>query len=252
MANTIAVAGKGGTGKSTISSLIIAQFLEDKETPVLGIDADPNSTLNEWLGVEVNSTLGDLMADMLNKKGKLPPGMDKKRYLERNLQLSLEEQIGYDLLVMGRTEGPGCYCSVNNILKDYIDRLTPNYENIVMDNEAGMEHLSRRTTHGIDTLLIISDPSPIGIRSAGRIYKLEKNLEIDIRRAFLVINRVPGGELPDSLMDEIEETGLELLAVVPNDEQILEFSLERKSLLDLPASSPARKAVKKMLEDLKA
>lgn len=249
MTRTIAIAGKGGTGKSTVASLIIGELLADNKVPILGVDADPNATLNEWLQVEIPKTLGDLEAEVLNNKDQIPAGMDKRRYVEHNLQMALAENRGFDLLAMGRTEGPGCYCYVNDILRSYMDDLTPNYEYVVMDNEAGMEHISRRTTRDIDVLFIISDESPIGVRSAGRIYELEKSLEINIKETHLVINRVHQ-KLPELVHREVNKTGLDLLATIPVDEQITEFSFEGKSLLDIPESSPARKEVKKMLAEV--
>ena len=150
---------------------------------------------------------------------------------------------------MGRTEGPGCYCSVNNILRDFIDKLTPNYKYVVMDNEAGMEHLSRRTTRNVDLLLMVSDATLVGVRAAGRIYEMERGLEIDVAKSYLVVNRVNGG-LPESVAAEIEKTGLELLGTVPVDENIAEYSIDSKSFLLLPDDSPARVAVRRLLDAL--
>jgi len=246
MAYTIAVAGKGGTGKTTVASLIIAQLLDDEKTPILAVDADPNSNLNEWLGVEVEYTLGDLQAEVLKTKYDLPAGMDKRRYMEFQLQASLVEETGFDMLVMGRTEGPGCYCYVNDILRAFMDKLTPNYSYVVMDNEAGMEHLSRRTTRDVDLLFIVSDESPIGVRSASRIYKMEKSLEVNIIQSYLIINRAHS-ELPEPILKEVEKSGLELLGTIPSDEQIVECSLNGKSLLNLPQDSPAKVSIKKLL-----
>ena len=243
MAYTIAVAGKGGTGKTTVASLIIAQLLDDKKIPILAIDADPNTNLNEWLGVEVEHTLGGLQAEVLKKKYDLPAGMDKRRYMQYQLQTSLVEETGFDLLAMGRTEGPGCYCYVNDILRAFIDELTTNYSYVVMDNEAGMEHLSRRTTRDVDLLLIVSDENPIGIRSAGRIYNMEKSLEINIAQSYLIINRAHS-ELPESVLREVEKTDLKLLGTIPIDEQIVEYSLNGKSLLNLSENSPSRLAIR--------
>lgn len=247
MAYTIAVAGKGGTGKTTITSLLLAQLLEDKKGPILAIDADPNSNLNELLGVELVQTLGDLQAEMLEKKNDFPAGMDKPRYIQYQLQTSLVEGTGFDLLAMGRTEGPGCYCSVNNMLRGFIDKLTPNYSYVLMDNEAGMEHLSRRITRNIDLLLIVSDESPIGVRSAGRIYNMEKNLEINIAKSYLIINRAHK-DLPAPIEEEVEKIDIELLGIVQTDEQVVEYSLIGKSLLLLPSDSPARLAIRELLE----
>jgi len=248
MALSIAVAGKGGTGKTTLASLILTQLLKDDKTPVLAIDADPNANLHEWLGVEINNTIGNMQAEALKKKNDLPAGMDKRRYLAYQMQMCLKEGEGFDLLVMGRTEGPGCYCHVNDILRSYMDELSPNYEYILMDNEAGMEHLSRRTTHDIDHLFIVSDLNPVAVRSAGRIYDLSQDLEINIKQSHLIINRCHS-QIPDLIHKEIESTGLELLASVPRDEQIMEYNLNGKSLSELPPDSPARVKVMEFMED---
>lgn len=249
MAFSIAVAGKGGTGKTTVASLILSQLLEDQKTPVLAIDADPNANFHEWLGVEVDNTIGDLQAEVLKKKSDLPAGMDKRRYIEYQMQMCLKEGEGYDLLVMGRTEGPGCYCHVNDILRSFMDELAPNYRYVVMDNEAGMEHLSRRTTDDIDRLFIVSDLNPVAIRSAGRIHDLAQNLEINIEKSYLILNR-SSQELPNPICEEIESMELDLLATIPADQQITEFNLEGKSLLDLPSDSPARVKVRDFLQEV--
>ena len=247
MAYTIAISGKGGTGKTTVAGLIINQLLVDKKVPVLAIDADPNSTLNEVLGVELGPTLGDIQAEILKERLNYPAGMDKNRYTEYQLQTCLVEEDRFDLLAMGRTEGPGCYCSINNILRSFIDRLTPNYRYVVMDNEAGMEHLSRRTTRNADLLLIVSDATPIAIRSAGRIYNMMRNLEISIGNSYLVMNHI-NEDLPESIATEVKRTGLELLGAIPHDEGLVEYSLNSKSVLSLPDNSPSKMAIRKLLD----
>ena len=191
--------------------------------------------------------MGDLQAEVLKKKYDFPAGMNKRRYMEYQLQSCLIEETGFDLLAMGRTEGPGCYCYVNDILRAFTDELTPNYRYVVMDNEAGMEHLSRRTTRNVDLLLIVSDATPIGVRSAGRIYKMEKGLGINVAKSYLVVNRA-NGDLPKPVLKEIEETELELLATIPIDETVTEYSLNGKSTLLLPADSPSRLAIQKLLK----
>ncbi len=251
MAYTIAVAGKGGTGKTTVSSLILAHLLEGDMTPVLAIDADPNTNLNQWLGVKVDNTVGDLQAEVLEKgRESLPAGMDRRRYLQYQMRLCLQEYEGFDLLAMGRTEGPGCYCSVNDILRAFMDELVPNYEYVLMDNEAGMEHLSRRTTRDVDLLLIVSDENPVGIRSAGRINAMRQKLEVNIDQAYLMLNRMRDDDLSELAQKEVQKTGLEVLARLPFDEKVAEFSLSGDSLLDLPADSPARRALGEALSEV--
>ena len=247
MSYTIAVAGKGGTGKTTIASLIIAQILSEKDGSILAVDADPNSTLNEALGVKVEYTLGDVREDMLKNKYNLPGGMDKHRYMEYRLQTCLVEEKGFDLLAMGRTEGPDCYCYVNNLLRGIMDEFSSNYKYIVMDNEAGMEHLSRRTTRNVDLLLIVSDESVMGVRTAGRIYQMSKSLDLNLGDAYLLINRAHES-LPEPVIAEVEKTKSKLLGTVPVDENIVEYELAGKSLLSLPDDSPARAAVRELLK----
>ena len=248
MPYTIAVAGKGGTGKTTVASLLISELIERQLTPVLAVDADPNANLNENLGVDVHSTLGDILAESRDREN-IPASMDKRRHLEFQISTALVEDQDFDLMVMGRTEGPGCYCSVNDILRSYMDELMPNYDYAVMDNEAGMEHISRRTTRNIDLLFIISDENPIGIRSAGRIYELVEDLEINIGTARLILNRARS-EIHPRLQEEIDGIDLELAGTVPEDEKLLDYNLEQKPLLDLPRDSEARQSISSILDGL--
>ncbi len=247
MGETIAVAGKGGTGKTTVASLIVSKLLADGLSPILAVDADPNVNLNEWLGVEIVNTLGDLQADMLKNRDSIPAGMDKRRYLQYYLQTCLSEESGFDLVAMGRSEGPGCYCYVNDILRDFLEELTPNYRYVVVDNEAGMEHMSRRTARDVQKLFIVSDGSPIGIRAAKRINELRESLEINVEEAYLLLNRATD-EIAAALEDEIADSGLELLATIPMDANLTEFSLQRRPLLELEDDSPAKAAVNSALE----
>jgi len=255
MAYTIAVAGKGGTGKTTLSSLIIAELLRRKNGSILAVDADPNSNLNELLNIQLENTLGDITEEVIKKRGDFPGGMDRRRYLEYRIQMCLIEETGFDFIAMGRTEGPACYCSVNNMLRGIMDELNSSYKYIVMDNEAGMEHLSRRTTRDVDALLVVSDESIIGVRSAGRIYQMGKSLDIVIGKAYLVVNRAHE-TLPAPLMAEIDKVcndtstkkGLEFLGTVPVDENIVEYALHGRSLLQLPSDVPARKTISKLLD----
>ena len=250
MSYTIAVAGKGGTGKTTVASLIIAHLLSKKNGSILAVDADPNSTLNEALGIELSQTLGDVVADLLKNRDELPTGIDKQRFIEYRFQMCLVEEKGYDLIAMGRPEGPDCYCYVNNMLRDIMDRFGSNYNFIVMDNEAGMEHLSRQTTQNVESLLIISDESVIGIRTADRIHKMIIGLKLKIRDVYLVINRAQE-VLPDAVVAEIEKTDMKLLGTIPIDKNIIEFALAGKSIFSLPDDSPAKLAVNKLLSQIK-
>ena len=244
MSYTIAVAGKGGTGKTTLSSLVIGHFIRRGTTPVFAVDADANFNLNEQLGVAVDATIGGMREDMKKKisSNEVPPGMSKDQYMELLLHETLVESAGFDLLVMGRPEGPGCYCAANNMLRRYLEVLAKNYPVVVIDNEAGMEHLSRRTTAKIDLLLLVSEPSPVGIMSAARIRDLALELQIEVGRTGLVINRVPPGA-GERLVAEARGRDLEVLGTVPADEAVADHALQHIPALRLPAETPAVRAV---------
>jgi CO dehydrogenase maturation factor len=235
----IAVAGKGGTGKTTISSLIIRYLLDKKKGTVLALDADPNSNLNELLGVDISGTIGEIVEDFKKEGASLSSSiLYKDQMVEMNIHQSVIEGNGFDLLVMGRGEGPGCYCAANNLFKKYIDMLQDNYDYVVMDNEAGMEHLSRKTTHNIDYLLIVSDPSPRSILTAARLRDLSKELSIDAREIFLVLNRVEG-EVDERLLGIIGENKFDILGSINTDSSLLEMELEGKTVFGLPDDSTA-------------
>jgi len=249
MGKVIAMAGKGGVGKTTLSALIIRHLKKKGRGPILAVDADPNANLAEAIGLEVKKSVGSTREDFFESKMNLPAGMPKETYLEMRLHEALVESPGVDLLVMGRPEGPGCYCYANNILRRHMDLLAQNYPFVVMDNEAGMEHLSRRTTQGVDYLLFLSDYSLKGIRTAGKIKGLIGELKLAIKRKYLVLDRAPE-ELAANFYREIQKQGLELLGSIPVDNLIFEFDLEGRPLLDLPNESPAVQAVAKMMDKI--
>jgi CO dehydrogenase maturation factor len=247
---TIAVAGKGGTGKTTISSLVIRHFVRAGLTPVFAVDADANYNLNDQLGVQVAATIGGSREEMKRKinANEAPVGMSKDDWLEIQMQASLIESEGFDLLVMGRPEGPGCYCAANNMLRRHLEILAGNYKVVVIDNEAGMEHLSRRTTAKIDLLLLVSEPSPVGIMTAARIRDLAKELEIQVERTGLVINRVCGAaSVGARLAEEARGLGLEVLGTVPLDDAVVEQALAHRPAFQLPDDAPAVKAIEAIL-----
>jgi len=244
---TVAVAGKGGTGKTTVSGLVIRELVRRELGSVLAIDADPNSNLNELLGFEINGTIGQLEAKF-NRADDVPAGMSKKRWIEYKLQQLIIEGKGKDLLVMGRGEGPDCYCSVNNILRNYLSNLRDNYDFVVLDNEAGLEHLSRRTTSGIDVLLTVCDPNPVALKAAERIDELVDELGIEITRNYLVLNEVPE-TLPEKTRDMVNELGIEVLGRIPKDENVRQLSWEARPLAELEEDSPAAEAVSRMVEE---
>jgi len=245
----IALAGKGGTGKTTISSLIIRSLIEKKKGLILALDADPNSNLNELLGVAVTNTVGSIREDFKKSAARLARGIYKDQLVEMNIHQALVEGKNFDLLVMGRGEGPGCYCYANNLFKKYIDILQDNYDYIVMDNEAGMEHLSRGTTSDINFLLIISDPSPKGILTASRIRDLSKEMGINVEKIFLIVNKV-SGKLDERLNNYIKEKKLELLGLINEDGNIYEMDISGKTIFDIPEDSPALEQIDKMIERL--
>ncbi|MDI6799752.1 MAG: AAA family ATPase [Actinomycetota bacterium] len=247
MAKTIAVAGKGGVGKTTISGLIIKYLLEKGLGPVLAVDADANSNLGEVLGVEAKTSIGGLREDVAKNVELIPVGMPKDAFLELKIAEVLVEATGFDLLVMGRPEGPGCYCYVNNILRKYMEILAKSYRFVVMDNEAGMEHLSRRTTYEVDKLLLISDAAPRGIRAAANIKELAADLNLKVNEIHLIVNRAAAPELDPLLLEEIEGGDLELLGVIPTDMKLAELDLKKRPIFELGNDSPAYAALTDLL-----
>ncbi|MBI2854407.1 MAG: AAA family ATPase [Chloroflexi bacterium] len=239
---TIAVAGKGGTGKTTIAALLI-QLLSRQGT-VLAIDADPSSNLHMCLGLPLEGTIGGVREDAAKKvrSGEFQAGMSKASYLELGIREVLVESEHVDLLAMGRPEGPGCYCAANNVLRAVIDQMETNYDYVVIDNEAGLEHLSRQTTRDVDVLLIVSDASVRGLVTAARIKNLVAELKSDVRRMGLVINRVPG-KIPPAIERQAAETGLEVLAVLPVDNELAGVEEKGEPLTKLSDRSSLREGV---------
>jgi CO dehydrogenase maturation factor len=246
---TIAITGKGGTGKSTISALIIKWISENLTKSILAVDADANVNLNDLLGVEIKETIGSIREEMREKVSNLPNGMTKQQFLEYKIQTSLIENKFYDLIAMGCPEGPGCYCYANNLLRDILNTLSKNYEFIIIDNEAGMEHLSRRTTQNIDYLLIISDPTYRSILTAVRINKLVKNLDTRVKEKYLILNRCPE-TIPDEIQKVIDEEGMKLLCTLPKDESLLDMEYHAKPLWEIASDLNAYKQISNMLKKL--
>jgi len=252
MAFVIALAGKGGTGKTTIAALAVRYIMEKKRMPVLAVDADSNSCLNEALGVDVHATIGRLREEslqLIRSGSERPGGMSMEQIFDYQVQQSLVEAKGFDLIVMGRPEGPGCYCAANNIIKKYTDKLSSAYPYVVIDNEAGMEHLSRRTTHRVNLLLIVSDPTVRGIQTGIRINGLVDELQLEADKRVLVINRVDDNEGRD-LKNLAEAAGLNVAGIVPRDEEITRVDLQGKPVFRLPESSGALKALFRIFDGL--
>ncbi|KPJ78526.1 MAG: carbon monoxide dehydrogenase [Deltaproteobacteria bacterium SG8_13] len=239
MAFSVAMAGKGGTGKTTLAGLLVKYLVKNQKIPVLAVDADSNANLNEVLGVEVDETLGEAREDM--KKGQVPSGMTKDIFMEMKLEQAVVESDGYDLVVMGQPEGAGCYCAANTLLTNFLDRMQSNYPYIVMDNEAGMEHISRLTTKNVDVLLVVSDTSRRGIQAAIRINKLAGELKIGIKHSYAIINQVK--EAPsEAMLSVLKEGGLELVGTVPADPMVYEYDLNGRPTVEMPEESASVKA----------
>ncbi|MBE5775779.1 MAG: DUF87 domain-containing protein [Clostridiales bacterium] len=254
MTHTIAVAGKGGVGKTTTCGMLI-QYLCDKDKgPILVVDADANSNLNEVLGVEVETTLGDIREEMaqaeLLKESPIPKGMTKAEYAEMKFSDALIEEDDFDMLVMGRTQGKGCYCYVNGVLKSQVDKYYGNYSYMVIDNEAGMEHISRGLLPHIDTLLLISDCSRRGIQAVARIAEMVKDLQLKPGTMKLIVNRAPGGKLNAAVLEEIEKHGLDLVGVLPQDDTVFEYDCEGKPSAKVPKDNPVKVALGSIMAKL--
>ena len=268
MTKTIALAGKGGTGKTTLAALLIRYLMEEKSGAILAIDADPASNLNFVLGMELDQTIGDIREDMLDQvqtsgalAGGMPGGMSKQDYLDYHVQMSLVEGDRVDLLAMGRPEGPGCYCAANQMLRVILDRLEKQYDYVVIDNEAGMEHLSRRTTRDVDVLLLVTDPTQRGLTTARRMKDMVPELKIGVDRVYLVLNRLRGygnqaparegiDALPKPLARAIEKAQLKLIGTLPEEPAMAEFEFTGRPLVELPAETGLYCAVREIAHEM--
>lgn len=246
MTVSIAFAGKGGTGKTTMAGFLTKYFVEHGKTPVLAVDADPNANLNEVLGLQVEETLGQAREEM--KQG-VSAGMTKDVYMEMKLQEAVVEARGFDLVVMGRPEGAGCYCAANSLLTQYLDKLISNYEYVVIDNEAGMEHISRLTTNNIDALIAISDPTHRGIQAAARIFELVDELTLNIEKKLLIVNRARA-EQKGVIEEAVDKYQMELVGMVPEDPEVQEFDLKGRPTMEIGGESIALKAAYGIFETL--
>jgi len=263
MTTTIALAGKGGTGKTTLAALLIRYLVEEREGAILAIDADPASNLNFVLGMELHQTIGEIREDMLEQvqtsgalAGSMPGGMSKQEYLDYQVQMSLVEGEKVDLLAMGRPEGQGCYCAANQMLRLILDRLKGHYDYVVIDNEAGMEHLSRRTTRDVDVLLLVTDPTQRGLITARRMQEMVPGLEIGVGHIYLVLNRLRGGgrdereAIPQPLAEAIEEAELDLVGTIPEESAMAEFEFTGRPLIELPEETDLYQAVREVAGEI--
>lgn len=260
MTITIALAGKGGVGKTTVAAMVIKYLVKNKNSPVLAIDADPSSNLNMVLGLELEWTVGDIREDMLAQvkssvaaggtaMGSMPNGIAKRDYLDLMVRSSVAEGENVDLIAMGRSEGPGCYCAVNHNLREVVDSISKNYRYVVIDNEAGMEHLSRRTTRDVQHLIIVSDPTQRGLVAAARIASMRNELDIHIENAYLIINRLVG-PLHPILAGEIQKMEIPLLGTIPADQELSNFEFSGQPLVELGDESPVYRAIAEMMAKL--
>ncbi len=258
MTTTIALAGKGGVGKTTIAAMIIKYLAQTQSGAILAIDADPSSNLNMVLGLPLSWTVGDIREGILGEikqsltaggaaMGTLSGGMTKRDYLDYQIRSSLVEGANVDLIAMGRSEGPGCYCAINHNLREVIDGISKNYRYVVIDNEAGMEHLSRRTTRDVQALLVVTDPTQRGIVAAERIAAFRHELDIHINGAYVILNGLTTETIPTALRARLDALDIPLLGVVPHCEQIAEFEFSGRPLVELADTAPVYEAVATMI-----
>ena len=249
MAYTIALAGKGGTGKTTTAGLLIKYLMKKNKSPVLAVDADSNANLNEVLGLEMGDSLGNAREEM--KKGIVPSGMTKDIFMEMKLEQAVVEAEGYDLVVMGQPEGAGCYCAANTLLTSFLERLSDNYPYIVMDNEAGMEHISRLTTKNVDVLLVVSDASRRGIQAGVRINELAAKLNIGVVKSYMVMNQMKE-DPPEQALEMIRAGGLELAGIIPEDKTVYDYDFKGKPTIEMPEDSRSVRAAYEIFDKIVA
>jgi CO dehydrogenase maturation factor len=249
---SVAVAGKGGTGKTTFSALLVRCFRELAVRPILAVDADPNSNLAEALGVQAGKPLAEIREEGSSPEGSPPSGVGRVRAVEDEIQRAITEADGFDLVTMGRPEGPRCYCYVNNLLRKSLDGLARNYQAMVLDNEAGMEHLSRRTTNNVDFLIVVANPALPAIRAAERILALSRQLPVSIAHRALLLNRLGPEGVEEQIGRQLAEFDAERLADVPQDDQLERAGALGQDVFGLPQQSPALAAVRKIVVTLRA
>lgn len=247
MAYSIALAGKGGTGKTTLAGMLVKYLITKEKSPILAVDADSNANFNEVLGLEFTNTLGNAREQM--KKGDVPSGMTKDIFMEMKLEEAVVEADGFDLVVMGQPEGAGCYCAANTLLTNFLERLTGNYPYIVMDNEAGMEHISRLTTRNVDILLIVSDTSRRSLQAGFRINRLARELGIGVDKSYLVVNQAKSA-LSSTATKMIDQEGLVLAGTIPEDDDVYEYDLNGQPTMMLDRSNPAVDAGFKIFDEI--
>jgi CO dehydrogenase maturation factor len=255
---TIALAGKGGVGKTTSAGMIVKYLIQNQKGSIIAIDADPSSNLHLVLGMDLEWTVGDIREDMLLQvkesitaggaaMGALPGGMNKRDYLNYEIHSAVSESKRVDLIAMGKPEGPGCYCAVNHNLREVIDDIGKSYDYVLIDNEAGMEHLSRRTTRKVDFLFIVSDPTQRGLNTARTIGEMVNSLDVEIDKTFLILNRTLG-EIPEPVKETISKIGIDYLGHLPSNDELMSFDYEGKPLVELGDESPVYQAIEKLMD----
>ncbi|HEY9152269.1 MAG TPA: AAA family ATPase [Anaerolineales bacterium] len=260
MTTTIALAGKGGVGKTTVAAMIIKYLAQNQSGSILAIDADPSSNLNMVLGLDLEWTVGDIREGMLDQvktsllnggaaMGTMPGGVSKREYLDYQIHSALAEGSRFDLIAMGRGEGQGCYCAVNHNLREVIDSMSKHYAYVVIDNEAGMEHLARRTTRDVQHLLIVSDPTQRGLVAAQRIADMRKELDINIEKAYLILNRLVS-PIPETLNEFIQRLDVPLIGSIPADAEISDYEYSGKPLVGMSNDSPIYRAVAAIMQKI--
>jgi CO dehydrogenase maturation factor len=250
MSYIIAVTGKGGVGKTTISSLFIKQLVENKLSPVLAVDADPNSCLDSSLGVQVEKTVGSAREEVKQEVQGGLSSMSKQELLQIKINESLVEATGFDLISMGRPEGAGCYCYANNILKSVIAELSKNYPYVVLDNEAGLENLSRRIVQKVNVLVLVSDPSNSGVQTLKRLYSLANEMKIQYDKLIIIINRIRNGKLPEQIEEIKEFTKADFVYGLPDDEEIAGYAEQSKSFLELKSDNKVLTMINEIIKNL--
>lgn len=246
MSYIIAVAGKGGTGKTTLSALIVRLLKEKNAGSILAVDADPSSNLGEVLGVESSQSIGNIIDQVAVNPDKVPGGMTKDRFIEHQVQTIINEAEGFDLLTMGKPEGPGCYCYVNNVLRAVLERVIGNYKFVVIDNEAGLEHLSRRTTRKADVLLLVSQPTVVALKAAKRVSELVDELDIKVSKKLLLVNSYDVN-LDQDLLKEIKAQYIGNISI---DNNISKLSVKGESIWKLDLNSKAYQEIEKLMEKI--